>query len=189
MEVEQIEENEESGELELNPIKVPQYLIDIYNFIQNQKIPESFNLTYLNTMDAIIYGISCKKQIKSNKYVNCVIFQANPETQIISVAIQKTNELEHIDLTQITNISLFPNKNPTFTININSLTINFEFTDIRDLLLLLKSFLLLFEKYILNDENLLRNKALKIWQKYDTDFNNKLDFKEFTQFFHDLNLY
>ena len=33
MEVEQIEENEESGELELNPIKVPQYLIDIYNFI------------------------------------------------------------------------------------------------------------------------------------------------------------
>lgn len=188
MEVEQIEENEESGELELNPIKVPQYLIDIYNFIQNQKIPESFNLTYLNTMDAIIYGISCKKQIKSNKYVNCVIFQANPETQIISVAIQKTNELEHIDLTQITNISLFPNKNPTITININSLTINFEFTDIRDLLLLLKSFLLLFEKYILNDENLLRNKALKIWQKYDTDFNNKLDFKEFTQFFHDLNL-
>ena len=182
------EEPQNETQFELNPVKVPQYLIDIYNFIENQKIPSSIDLSETNTLDAIVYGIQCKKQVKQNKYVNCVIFQASPETQVLSVAMPKSGELEHIDITQITNVSLLPTASPSLAININSLMINFEFVNLGDLMMLLKSLLVLYEKYILNDENLVRNKALKIWQKYDTDFNNKLDFKEFSQFFNDLNL-
>ena len=153
------EEPQNETQFELNPVKVPQYLIDIYNFIENQKIPSSIDLSETNTLDAIVYGIQCKKQVKQNKYVNCVIFQASPETQVLSVAMPKSGELEHIDITQITNVSLLPTASPSLAININSLMINFEFVNLGDLMMLLKSLLVLYEKYILNDENLVRNKA------------------------------
>ena len=144
-------------------------------------------------LNAIIYGIPCKRVIKRKAH-SIDFFQINQNKTILSIANKSKDTIETINLRDIKMATFSGETENLFhcglilsdrVINflVGQETLDFVFSTPNDFHLFIKGIVELFELSAKPQEGGFNDRYLKgIWMKYDHDFSGKMEKKEFKRF-------
>ena len=177
--------------------------LNLITTIKDFLLERNYEINIEKGLNTIIYGITATI-IKNGESSIYFIYQIEPDQEDLTlVSIDDTIEI--IRLTDIfgisfdsknVNIDLFMENNPDYKILsnaichivFNKISYDFLFKKEEELYLFLSGIIGLFENYIFIDDPSMKKRINKIWNYYDSDYDNHWDIDDFTNFCNELNL-